>query len=249
MKKVVQILSAILLIQFSSSVFAISDSGKYQIQRLSQGDADSIKTASSDIYKSTEKEQEVLDTLAETLLQNYSKSKKDGQWVDSLSWASKALGSSENPRYQATLTEVIDSKSAHKKLKKWAKKSLKQLGKGDAAQYTKGTIDIAGIQAKTQKENAAKLKKVDTGQYKNITAAKVGMSMDEVMAICGPPTKTTSHMTGKSFRPFNFKGGDSVRSYMLYKGQGQIVLSQASHYDAIFRVIEVTINTDETGNR
>jgi len=231
------------------SGFAVSEAGQYYITQMTQGGPVSIRNASNGIIQSGERDTEVLDTLAEVLLQNYSQQSND--YIDAMSWATKALGASGNGRYRDTLEEVIDSKQAHRKLKKWAKKSAKQLDDGAAEQYHKGDVDLAAIRAETEKASQARAAEIadarQSGAYKPITSAVVGMSQDEVMSLCGPPTATTSHMTGKQWKPFNFKGSDTMRTYLLYKGQGRVVMSNDSHYSTSAHVLEVMINPNETG--
>jgi len=76
-----------------------------------------------------------------------------------------------------------------------------------------------------------------------------GMSAGEVTARCGHPTSITSHITGKQFIPFNFKGGDTVRSYYLYKGQGVVVVANDSAWTSGTHVIEVQFDENEPGFR
>lgn len=56
----------------------------------------------------------------------------------------------------------------------------------------------------------------------------LGMSESEVQAILGPPTTTSSHMTGKQFNPFNFSGRDTVRIVYHWQGVGRVEFSQGS---------------------
>lgn len=56
----------------------------------------------------------------------------------------------------------------------------------------------------------------------------LGMSESEVQAILGPPTTTSSHMTGKQFNPFNFSGRDTVRVVYHWQGVGRVEFSQGS---------------------
>ena len=115
----------------------------------------------------------------------------------------------------------------------------------------RGTIDLAALRAENEKADAARSEEraeiAATGNFKPITSIVVGMSQSDVYAISGPPTATTSHMTGKAWKPFNFKGSDTSRTILLFKGQGRVVMSNTSHYTATFQVIEVLINPNETG--
>lgn len=71
--------------------------------------------------------------------------------------------------------------------------------------------------------------------------------MQQVYSIIGPPTSTNSHITGKAFIPFNFRGKDSYRSIAHYKGQGRIVFSNSSAYSSDQRVLEVQVDPNESG--
>jgi hypothetical protein len=56
----------------------------------------------------------------------------------------------------------------------------------------------------------------------------LGMTESEVQAILGPPTTTSSHMTGKQFNPFHFSGRDTVRIVYHWQGVGRVEFSQGS---------------------
>jgi hypothetical protein len=56
----------------------------------------------------------------------------------------------------------------------------------------------------------------------------LGMPESEVQTLLGPPTSTSSHITGKQFIPFNFAGKDSVRIVYHWKGVGRVEFSQGS---------------------
>lgn len=56
----------------------------------------------------------------------------------------------------------------------------------------------------------------------------LGMSESDVQAILGPPTTTSSHMTGKAFNPWNFSGRDTVRVVYHWAGVGRVEFSQGS---------------------
>lgn len=55
----------------------------------------------------------------------------------------------------------------------------------------------------------------------------IGMTMKEVFDTIGPATDTKAYATGKSFIPFYF-GSDSVRSELIYKGEGRLTLTGGS---------------------
>lgn len=75
---------------------------------------------------------------------------------------------------------------------------------------------------------------------------KVGMGMKEVYDLIGPPTDTSSHLTGKQFIPYYY-GGDTHRVEAIYKGQGRIVFSPPHAFTGDVRVIEINYNPGERG--
>ena len=73
---------------------------------------------------------------------------------------------------------------------------------------------------------------------------KLGMGMDEVYALIGPPTDTGHHITGKAFIPYYY-GGDTQRTEAIYKGLGTIVFSPNNHWTQHMGVIEINYNPNE----
>ena len=73
-----------------------------------------------------------------------------------------------------------------------------------------------------------------------------GMSLQEVYALVGEPTGTTSYQTGKAWIPFNFGAKDLARTVILYKGQGRVVLSHDG-YSSTSNVLEVILDPAESG--
>ena len=237
------------LVMFTSQVFAVDSA---LITQMTKEDPAQIRAASKKIINTHEMDVETLDTLAEVLLQNADKGKS---YVDGLAWATKALAASENPRYSTVLSDVAANDKVHKKLRKYAKKAAKQVGKPkDVEQYKAGSVDLASVTAAVQKADAARRKelvknmKVPDG-LEAISIVTENMPQDEVLSRCGPPTSTTSYITGKAFIPFNFKGGDAARIAMLYKGQGTVVVSANNRYTATLTVRKVIIDPTEKGFR
>lgn len=244
----IALLMSSLCILLTNPTYALSAAGDYQLKTLTQGGPASIRSTSESIYRAGYAEQEVTDTLAEILLQNYTRN--DRQYTDALAWAAKALGATRNARYRATLQEVAE-KSTDRKLNKHVDAALESLPATTADSYVKGTINLAAArenaQATTQTQAPAAQTTNTQANVGKITEARIGMSMEQVHAICGMPTATTSRMTGKAFIPFNFKGGDDVITVGLYKGQGKIVYDKVSRYTSSWKVREVIIDPNETG--
>jgi len=241
MNKLFRVPLLMLALLFSLPSYALSPAGERYIDLLTNGGPVSIRNAAKSIYNTGEKDQQVLDTLAEVLLQNYQQTGRDQ--VDAMAWASRALGNSGNARYRDTLKEVTEN-GGHRKLKKHARRSLGQLGNDTVAQYTKGAVSLTSAQegkpavATTGSKNTMR---------QPLTVVKKGMGMDEVYDLVGEPTATTTRQTGKQWIPFNFKGADNVRTIALYKGQGRVVFANESNFSSGWQVIEIRLNEKESG--
>ncbi len=213
---------------------------------LASGGVSSMQRAAEEIFAQSLTDQELLDVAAEVLAQNYSKNTGE-TFVDSMSWLCKSLGNSGNGRYKELLADIAKHASA-KKLVKYCDKAADGLPKGVAA-YVAGSVNLdkykeGGSAVASAAKPAAK---AASGGKADFSLIKEGMSMEEVASLIGEPTTTTSKMTGKAFRPFNFSGKDNVRMYALYKGVGRLVLSNTSAYTSTYRVIEIVPDPTETG--
>lgn len=244
MKKV---LHALLLTLFSvGSCLGADVVQQRYIDQLTQGGNVSIKQAAQSIYNTKESSTEVLDVAMEVLLQRYPSAQRND--LDTLAWLAKSIGPSKNNRYSSALDEVKNN--ANKKIAKYAKASWKEVGKNPTApQYKRGMVDLATMQNASpatpnqpQQSQAA----ASNGEKSGLDVIREGMSMQEVYALIGTPTATTTHQTGKAWIPFNFSGKDLVRTAALYKGQGRIIFSHDS-YSSTTRVLEVLIDPNESG--
>ncbi len=240
---------------------ALSAGDQYKMDQILNGGPVSIRSAAQSIAGGGASPA-VLDVLAETALAHMNDDTRAG--VDAVAWSCKALAAAGGKRYYTIVKTITDNPGTHRNARKHCDRAAGDLGGADEAQYVAGTVSLdkarasagasaavsAGgnnaLTAAAAKASAAPAAAAN-GQYKPITEVKVGMSQQEAFAIAGPPTATTSHVTGKAFIPFNFKGGDSYRSYGLYKGQGRIVFSNNSHYSSGQSVVEVLINPNESG--
>ncbi len=217
------------------------------IDRLVNGGATSIRSASESIYHSGSTNREVLDVVAEVLLTKY-QAGGGATHIDSMAWAAKALGQSGDSRYRAVLEEVLNN-SSNRKLKKHTKKSLKNISGNDAKSYKKGSVSLAALKKKTQLASAKNTSKTKSNSGKKLSLNKIkeGMSMEEVYDLVGEPSATYSHQTGKAWIPFNFGARDVARTVALYKGQGRVIFSLVSAYSGVYRVVEIELNPDESG--
>jgi len=245
MRSTVVLITTLML---SGTAYAIDPAGQRYIEQMTQGGMSSIKDAAQGMYNSGETNTQVLDVAAEVLLQNYEK----GSDADTMAWVAKALGKSRNGRYFSVLREVSKS-NADKKIRKYAESAMKEIGKESGEQYVKGKVNLSAVRNKKAPAAAAPGKpgpaaaSPKAAGKSGLDVIRKGMSMQEAFDLVGPPTSSSAHPTGKAFIPFNFKGGDTVRSYARYKGQGRIIFSSSSHYDTTMRVIEVEIDPSEKG--
>lgn len=229
----------------------------YLLNQITQGGPVSLRNAAKTIRRNGTASPTVLDTLAEAIYQNAADGNR--HMIDAVAWSCKAFATIGNPRYSQTLHDAANNNAAHRKLRKHCKVAYNQLGAPSGPQYQPGMASMTPppppqqqYQQQQQGQAAApppRQQQAPTaaGQYAPITEVAVGMSMQEAMAIAGPPTSTTSHITGKAFIPFNFSGNDTARTIGLYKGQGRLVFSKASSYSSTMNVIEVQVDPNESG--
>lgn len=239
-------LAAIVLLAGAGNLWALTAAEQRHVNMLTQGGMASVKQAAQEMFNAGEKNPAVLDYLAEILLRQYA-SASPGE-IDTLSWAAKALGQSGNPRYRDTLSEITNSSSTNKKLRKYAEKALDDLGDGQVPQYKRGGVSLKGAPA-ASKSSARKSSSTprSSGRNQPLSAVQKGMSMAEAYDLVGEPTTSTGHITGKAWIPFNFRGADTARLYALYKGKGRIIFSNRSHYDHTWTVYEVQVDPNESG--
>lgn len=219
----------------------LSPASHAYISQISQGGPVTLRNAAQSIERSGHADQVVLDTLAEAMFVH---SKSDSKsFADAVSWSCKGLVASGNRRYYAAVSDVAEN-AVNRKTRKHCSKAAKSLGSAEGKQYAAGmmTLDSA------KKLAASSAPKIEAPSGKSpITEVQIGMSMEQAYSIAGQPTNTTSYMTGKAFRPFNFKGADNHRTAALYKGQGRIVFSNDNQYSNHMKVREVIVNPAESG--
>ena len=109
------------------------------VDLMLSGDLRDLKRAAKLMHDAREDNREVLDVAAEVLLTLYPGA-PDRQ-IDTLSWLSRAIGISGDGRYHDALSEVVEQ-GPHRKLRRHAKKALRQLGAADSGQYVRGTTTI-----------------------------------------------------------------------------------------------------------
>ncbi len=211
------------------------------ITQISQGGPVTLTDAAQSIERSRYSDVTVLDTLAEAMIVNHKQSGKT--YGNAVAWSCKGLVASGNRRYYSIVKQVADN-AAGKSARKHCAKAAKSLGSAEGEQYVAGMVSLE----EASKQAAASAPKIEAVSGKSpITEVQVGMSMEQAYSIAGAPSNTHSYMTGKAFRPFNFKGADNHRTAALYKGQGRIVFSNNNQYSNSMQVMEIIVNPSESG--
>jgi hypothetical protein len=77
---------------------------------------------------------------------------------------------------------------------------------------------------------------------------QIGMTLEQVKKLIGQPNDTDSRITGKQYQPFYF-GGDTQRTEVFYKGEGQLTFSNKHPDNAADTLIKIMVNPNATGNR
>lgn len=75
---------------------------------------------------------------------------------------------------------------------------------------------------------------------------EIGMTLDQVEKLIGPPSNSDSRITGKQYQPFYF-GGDTQRTEAYYKGEGHLTFSNTRPDSAPDTLIRITVNPDSNG--
>lgn len=230
--------SAILMLSFNAT--ALDKVEKIYAEKLVHGGSNTIRSSASSIQQIKDVDQKLYDIAAAVLLRDYktAQSKTD---VDALAWVTKALLSSYDSRYLPVLQEVREN-SANKKLKKYGKSTFKKLKK--AATKSSAPFNASDVNLSSIKRGSGR-----TSSKQEISIIKVGMGAGEVYELCGHPTSESANITGKAFIPFNYSGKGNVRTTAMYKDQGVIVFENTSSYTSGRRVVEVILDSYESGYR
>jgi len=238
------------------NAWGLDEVGTRYVKMLANGGPSSIRSTAESIFNTGNTDQDVLDAAAETLAQNYRKHPTSETYADAMAWLCRALGNSGNARYKAVVEDVANNAES-RKLKKHCDRAAGDLPKAaGATPYVAGSFDLAKYKdgaaggapvaaaapAAAQAAGAA-----PAAAGKGFSIVKEGMSKEEVESLIGVPTAVTSHITGKAFRPFNFKGSDTHRTIAIYKGQGRIIYSNSSAYTSTYRVVEIVNDSSESG--
>jgi hypothetical protein len=290
------LVSSLVLALAMSEAHALDMTGQGYVQQLTLGGPEGIRKTAQQMVRSRYNDVETLDVAAEVLLQNYTSTDKKNS--EALAWVCKALASSGNGRYKATLSQVVDN-TRNRKLRGHCNKAHKSL-KSSGVPYLPGSINLNAYRGQGAVQYAAPANaEIQPGYYQSppqpyaqpvqyqqppqpyqqpaqyppqaqyqappahyqqapgqyqaayqqdpFTSIRQGMTMEEVKALLGEPAASFSHQTGKGWIPFNFQGKDVMRIISLYPGRGRITFNQVSVYSRVWRVMDVSVNPNETG--
>jgi len=248
--KVFKIIFIVLILFTTNPAWSLSPIEQSYTETLANGGPSSVRSVASSISKVQGLDTEVYDVAAEVLFRDYQKPNLSNTDIDALAWITKALLASDDSRYLSVLEEV-NLNSPYPKLQKYANSIYSKLSKSalnSSPSYEKGMVELANYKAKPSQQSNLNNTAVNQGNLP-ISEVKVGMSSAYVYSLCGSPTSEYSHITGKAFNPFNFSGKGNTRIVALYKGQGSVVFENTSAYTAGKRVVEVILDTYESGYR
>ena len=141
-KKITACLIAACLLASAPSYSEMNDLDKQYVEQIIKGGSGTLRQVAENMANTGYANVEVLDVLAETLLEKYPQTGGDFGSVDSVAWMCRALGSSGNNRYRPILEHIADDKAMHRKLRGHCQKAAKQLPKGSENSYVAGTVNL-----------------------------------------------------------------------------------------------------------
>ncbi len=142
--RAIVLIQLLFVAQFS---LALDATEKAWVKSLASGDVSQIRRAAEQMYTAGVDKTELLDVVAEVILDSYDMPPSGYIQVDALSWGTRVLGASRDWRYNDVLTEV-ETNAYHKKLRKFAKKNRTLLQESDVAQYKKGGVSLKNLRGR-----------------------------------------------------------------------------------------------------
>jgi len=115
--KISACLIAACLLTSAPSFSEMNELDKQYVEQIIKGGSGTLRQVSENMVNTGYANTEVLDVLAETLLEKYPLTGADFGSVDSVAWMCRALGASRNNRYRPLLEHISDDKTVHRKLR------------------------------------------------------------------------------------------------------------------------------------
>jgi hypothetical protein len=141
-RQIVASLFAACLLASAPSFAEMTEVDKQYVDQLIKGGPGTLRQAAENMVNTGYANTEVLDVVAEVILEKYPQAGNQFAYVDSVAWLCRALGSSNNSRYRPLLEHISDDKSAHRKLRGHCEKAMKQLPKQVQNAYVAGTVNL-----------------------------------------------------------------------------------------------------------
>ena len=126
------------------------------------------------------------DAIAERL-ESESKTELRGADARMAQWHITLLGDSHNPRYRDVLTRVRE-RTMYKRLLSAIDSALKDIGSGEAAQYSPDTIKIAAVKSDSERL-LAQARRTDHSAFDQI---KIATPLADVLRMLGTPDDATA---------------------------------------------------------
>jgi hypothetical protein len=136
------LVAAVSLCASTVSFAALNDLDKGYMDQILKGGPDTLGQVAQNMFNTAYTNQEVLDVLAQTLLEKYPMAGDGRTLVESSAWMCRALGASHNNRYRPLLEQISKDKTAHRKLRGYCEKSAKELPKGSTNTYVAGSVNL-----------------------------------------------------------------------------------------------------------
>lgn len=92
---------------------------------LASDNLELMRMAAKRIYYPNNRDPKLLAAVNDAVLRNYKNSEKDKLHTDSMAWLCKTIGNAQSTEYRSTV-EMVAAEAPSKKLRKYAKKYLKQ---------------------------------------------------------------------------------------------------------------------------
>src|SRR4051812_20244505 len=105
--KIIAGLVAACLCASTVSFAAMNDIDKGYVDQIIKGGTGTLRQVSENMVNTGYTNTEVLDVLAETLLEKYPLAGEEFSSVDSVAWMCRALGASHNNRYRPVIEAVV----------------------------------------------------------------------------------------------------------------------------------------------
>jgi hypothetical protein len=141
-KKIFACLFAFGVLASAPSFAEMNEVDKQYVEQLIKGAPGTQRRTAENMMHTGYRNTEVLDVMAEVIVEKYPLAGNQFTLVDSVAWMCRALGNSGNSRYRPVLEKVADDKAAHRKLRGHCEKAAKQLPKKVENAYVVGSVNL-----------------------------------------------------------------------------------------------------------